>query len=200
MSSWITLEQGKTRLGIPSGDTSKDAEVQAAIDYATDLVEEYCQREFAQGAYTEQVFKPTEKIIYLNNWPAASVDEIRRDAVVYAEAVYDLNPIHGEVHFDAGQTNFSDTVLLEIDYTGGYNPVPDVLTNAVLDVMKIRYDTFSEDPSLGPLKFERVDGYVSRSYGDPYTSLGNDGMSRTFGPALDIINKFRSERTQGSWQ
>lgn len=197
--SWITLDEGKTRLGIDLGDATKDAEVQAAIEYATNLVENYCEREFEEASQTYAAYKPGLEI-WLRNWPVASIDQVLYDDVDQVPMpAFDLNPLNGLVQFDSGSVNFSDVTVLKVVSTAGYNPVPQVLTDAVLDVMTVRYKTFDEDPSLGPLKFERVDGYVSRSYGDPYAGTDSDGTPRVLVPYKGVIDSFRSYRTQGSW-
>lgn len=197
--SWITLDQGKTRLGIDLGDATQDAEVQAAIDYATALVETYCQRNFEQATYIENYslipYRPVSTSIPLKNWPVVTIDEIDIDDEIVTPT-YKLDPVRGVLYFTSG--SWYDKVLLKITYTGGYNPVPDDLTNATLDVMAARFYTKDNDPSKGPVKFERIDGSVSVSYGQSVIEQG-DGSMGILAPFAMILNFYRSERTQGAW-
>lgn len=194
--SWITLEEAKTRLGIDCTDPSQDADVQAAVDYAIAIVEEYCQRNFAEQQQTEAFFKPGNTI-YLKNWPVASIDELQVDGEVITPE-YTIDMITGTLYLKAGTFNQYSDDLLSVQYTAGYNPVPLVLKNAALDVVNARYQTADEDPTRGPVKFERIDGSVSVSYGDPGVSSEGSAYGALQSYRM-IIDMYRSERTQGVW-
>lgn len=192
--SWITLEQGKDRMGIDCTDPSRDKQVQSAIDYATALVEKWCERSFQEGQNTDTYFPP-EYVVYLSNWPVVTIDDILYDDVSQTDLTYKLDKSRGVLYFDTGLTTFTGIDELKVAYTGGYNPVPQDLTDAVLDVAWARFQSADDDPSKGHVKFERVDGFVSTSYGDPLISAEQGILA----PYAQILNRYRSERTQGSW-
>lgn len=193
--SWITLEQAKQRLGIDCTDPSYDDAVQSAIDYSIALVETYCHRNFAEEQQDES-YLPVPRVTYLKNWPVASIDDIQLDGVVQSDVTYTLDPMKGIVYFNSGWTTWDHTSLLTITYTAGYAVIPTDLLEAALDVVMARYNTVDDDPSRGPVKFERIDGSVSVSYGDP---AGSDSSTGLLSPHLMVLNTYRSERTQGAW-
>lgn len=193
--SWITLEQAKQRLGIDCTDPSRDTEVQAAIDYSIALVENYCERNFLEVAQSEEYY-PVPQVVYLKNWPIASVDSFELDGAVQADVEYKLDPIRGIIYFQSGWSTWDHDSLLKVNYTAGFQVIPTDLLQATLDVVMARFNRADDDPTRGPVKFERIDGSVSVSYGDPLTSDPSVGL---LAPHLMILNTYRSERTQGAW-
>ena len=196
--SWLTVDDLKTRLQLPCDDPSQDSQLQAAVDYAVALVEEYCQRNFAEQQQTEDFF-PVEPIVYLKNWPLVTLDEVWIDGVEQTDSTYHIDPIRGVVHFDVGLNNWADKNLMRLVYTAGYSTIPTVLQNATLDVAAARFYTADDDPSLGPVKQERIEGSVTVSYGSPAGSRDDSGYGGRLGAHIGILNQFRSERTQGAW-
>lgn len=194
--SWITLDEAKQRLGIDCTDPSQDTEVQAAVDYAIALIEEYCQRNFEEQQQTEAFFKPG-KVLYLKNWPVAQINEITVDGEVQTDFRYTLDMITGTVYLQTEFNRYSHD-LISFDYTAGYNPVPAALKNAALDLVNARYQTADEDPTRGPVKFERIDGSISVSYGDPGSSTEGSAYGALQSYRM-VIDMYRSERTQGAW-
>lgn len=193
--SWITLDQAKERLGIPCTDPSRDAQVQSAIDYSIALVETYCRRQFEQLLYTQEFF-PAGLVVYLRNWPLVSIDNIYLDDEEQLDVEYTIDPIRGVVYFKTGFVTASNPELLRLVYTAGYNPIPENLLNATLDVVMARYNTSDDDPSRGPIKMERMEGSVSVSYGTPG---GANPETGALNPHLMVLNTYRSEATQGAW-
>lgn len=194
--SWITLEQAKTRLGIDCADPSQDSKVQSAIDYAVAMVESYCQRHFEKMTYVDE-FYPYTLTPYLGNWPVASLDKVELDDNdLTADVEYNLDKMRGVVRFDQGLNNWTGYYAMKLTYTAGYDPIPDDLMTATLDVVMARFHRENDDPSRGPVKFERIDGSVSVSYGEP---AGTDPEAGSVSPYVAVLNRYRSETTQGAW-
>jgi len=194
--SWLNLTDAKARLNIDCADPSHDQSVQEAMDYAEAVVEVYCQRNFALMEQTQGFF-PMKTTCYLENWPVQSVEEIKFDGVVQTGLTYKLDPLKGVIYFDTSLTTIEELTFGEVTYTAGFDPIPTDLMNAALDIMAVRYNTKGDDPSKGPVKFERIDGSVSVSYGEPFGFKSDTG---TLTPYLTVLNSYRSERTQGAWQ
>lgn len=194
--SWITLDQAKARIGIDCADPSQDAQVQGAIDYAISMVESYCQRNFEKTTYVNEYY-PYQLTAYLGNWPVESLDQVMLDDDdKTADAEYDLDKQRGIVRFVQGLNNWTGYYSMQLTYTAGYDPIPDDLMTAALDVVMARFHRADDDPSRGPVKFERIDGSVSVSYGDP---AGADPALGDISPYIGVLNRYRSETTQGAW-
>lgn len=193
--SWITLEDAKERLGIDCADPSQDDAVQSAIDYAITMVESYCQRKFERKTYIDS-FYPYVYTAFLLNWPVESIDKVELDGDEVVDPTYDLDKMRGIVRFNQGLNNWTNKYEMLITYTGGFDPIPDDLMEAALDVVKARFEQKDDDPSKGPVKFERIDGSVSVSYGDPPAT---DPTAGAVSPYIGVLNRYRSEQTQGAW-
>ena len=196
--TWLTVDDLKSRLQIPCDDPSQDVQLQASVDYAIALVEEYCKRNFEEQQQTED-FYPVEFTVYLKNWPLTTVDEVWIDGVEQTDPTYHIDPIRGVVYFDVGLNNWSDKNQMRLVYTAGYSVIPTVLKNATLDIAAARFYTADDDPSLGSVKQERIEGSVTVSYGTPTGSSEGSGYGGTIGAHIGILNQFRSEHTQGAW-
>lgn len=193
--SWITLLEAKERLGIDCADPSQDTAVQSAIDYAVTMVESYCQRNFAQATYVDY-FYPYVLTAFVKNWPVASVDKVELDGEEAVDPVYQLDKMRGIVRFDQGLNNWTSKYEMAITYTGGFATIPEDLKQATLDIVMARFQSKDDDPSRGAVKFERIDGSVSVSYGDPPATDPTEGH---VSPHAAVLNRYRSEVTQGAW-
>lgn len=164
--AWIKLDKAKEKLGISLSDNTKDTQVEDAILAAESQIEGFCQRKFKLGQY---VYRDLRKglTIFLQNYPVSAVNKILVDDVEKTPS-YKLTP-SGILIFTGSLDNWGTELneIIEVQYTGGYSSIPDDLMSAGLGVMASNYADAQMDQNVGPLKFERIEGSVSFSYGDP---------------------------------
>ena len=131
----LNIETLRTRIGLLATDTTKDAELNAAIETAISIAERYCNRFFGYGDQTETFIHKYGHAIQLHRIPVT--------------AVKDMNPEYSH-HIDAesGLIHFDHTVAehsFVINYTGGFSPdtLPADLEWALLSIFDGTYASMS---------------------------------------------------------
>jgi hypothetical protein len=185
----VTVEQAKTTLGIDTADTSQDAALQALIGQVSAAIHRYIDRILVQQGYRDQ-FR------YVANWmfvgeplqlwqyPVA-LDE---DDIPVAVVVQDGNPVDAALYeaddergllysIDASGAYGWTGLLITVDYTAGYDPIPEDVQAAALDWLTARWHSEGRDPSL---RSETVPDLLAQTYAgaDPMASTGIPGTAR----------------------
>jgi hypothetical protein len=157
----VTLDQVKAALGIDPTDTSQDAALQQHITQVSAAIARYCDRVFVQQVYRDQF-----RAVY--NWLAAgdplmtrqnpiAVDDtglplatITENGAIIDATAWDVNPNSGEFYRVDGAlvTQWTGTTIL-IDYTAGFDPIPDDVQAAALEWLGVQWHSgYGRDPTL----------------------------------------------------
>lgn len=185
----VTVEQAKATLGIGAADTSQDAALQALIGQVSAAIHRYIDRILVQQGYRDQ-FR------YVANWmcvgeplrlwqypialdeDGAAVATIVQDGVAVDVALYEANDERGLLYsIDASGAYGWTGLLITVDYTAGYDPVPEDVQAAALDWLTSRWHSEGRDPSL---RSETVPDLLGQTYAgvDPMASSGVPGTAR----------------------
>jgi len=185
----VTVEQAKATLGIEAADTSQDAALQALIGQVSAAVHRYIDRVLVQQGYRDQ-FR------YVSNWMAlgeplalwqypVALDEdgypvaaIVQDGAAIDAALYETDDERGLLYsIDASGAYGWTGLLITVDYTAGYDPIPEDVQAAALDWLTARWNSEGRDPSL---RSETVPDVLAQTYAgaDPMASSGIPGTAR----------------------
>jgi hypothetical protein len=139
-----TLALLRARIGLPPGDTTKDAELTAAWAMVTSWVETYLDRWLVPGAYEEVFTHVARKVLSLKAYPVIAITEFLGD--VGTQVVdYHVEKPYGLVHMDGFVISHELTVL--------YDALPDVdgpIMLAMLSVFdSVWRDLSATEPSGG---------------------------------------------------
>ena len=185
----VTVEQAKATLGIDAADTGQDTALAALIGQVSAAIHRYIDRILVQQGYRDQ-FR------YVANWmfvgeplqlwqyPVA-LDE---DGAPVAAIVQDGNPVDAALYeaddergllysIDASGAYGWTGLLITVDYTAGYDPIPEDVQAAALDWLTARWHSEGRDPSL---RSETVPDLLAQTYAgaDPMVSSGIPGTTR----------------------
>jgi len=185
----VTVGQAKATLGIDVSDTSRDTALQALIGQVSAAIHRYIDRILVQQGYRDQ-FR------YVANWmrvgeplqvwqyPVALDEEgaplatIVQDGTAVDAALYEVNDERGLLYsIDASGAYGWTGLLITIDYTAGYDPIPEDVQAAALDWLTARWHSEGRDPSL---RSETVPDLLAQTYAgaDPMAATGIPGTAR----------------------
>lgn len=185
----VTLDQAKATLGIDMIDTSQDAALQTQINQVSAAIHRYVDRILVRQGYRDQ-FR------YVCNWmrlgePLAlwqypiALDEngdpiaiIVQDGSTVDAALYEANDERGLLYsIDAAGAYGWTGLLIAVDYTAGYDPIPDDVQAAALDWLTARWHSEGRDPSL---RSETIPDLLAQTYAgaDPMNASGIPGTAR----------------------
>jgi len=105
----------RIRAGLIAGDTTKDVEIQAAIDAAWSLMDAYTNRKLKAGDYVCVTTHRAGYSIQLDAYPVETITSIDGTA-----AKYHLDKEQGTIYIDG----FISDHQVKILYRGGYDPLP----------------------------------------------------------------------------
>lgn len=178
----VTLDQAKLVLGIT--DTANDAALSAQIGQVSAAIQRYCDRVLVQQGYRDQfryvlnwmlVGEPLPLRQYPlavdeNGYPIASVVQ---DGVSVDAATLEANTDRGYLYRLDGGGAFGWTgMLITVDYTAGYDPVPEDLQAACLEWLSGRWYSVGEDPAL---RAETIPDLITQTYNGGSSSGGEAG-------------------------
>lgn len=193
----VTLVELKDRLGITTSDD--DLFLQAEIDYISDVVSNYCGRNFEQASYTQTIYRDESGLIdsfYLYHFPVSAISEIRVDSTVWAVDNYRFNKKTGKIKFNY-HVNYNE---IEIDFTAGYlvSDVPLIVKNVVYSIVEERYNKKKSGVALNfgsDVQRISVAGVMSIDF--DYTLENNERAKRygmVIGNYSNMLDPYRSER------
>lgn len=171
--SW-DLTTAKARLGIT--DDAQDAQITTALAVSLGLAEKYCDRRFPQKAETARFFADSWPTLLVRRYPILSVQEVRTpDGNVVDPAnygvEYELGMVrlggYGRASWPAGTSWARGAV--EVDFTGGFDPLPEDLEAALWLVFD---NVWATTPGMGLPAGSTTNAGVVRSFSIDGMSLG----------------------------
>ena len=192
----VTVDQAKLVLGIDAADASQDAALQAQIAQTSAAIHRYVDRVLVMQGYRDQfryvcnwmgIAEPLE----LRQYPIA-VDVGGLPVVSIVQDGTGIDPLYYEADIDRGLIYALDSagaygwtgLLITVDYTAGYDPIPDDVQAAALDWLTARWHSEGRDPSL---RAEAIPDVLSQTYAgaDPMAASGIPGTAR------DLLEPYR---------
>ena len=184
----VTLEQAKAALGIPAGDTSQDAILTAQIAATSLAINNYCDRVFVIQSYRDQLRNACGcwgEPVTTRQYPIV-VDAEGVPLVAVTENGGAVDPAYIEVYPETGAVYRLDATmapagwgaaLLVIDYTAGYETIPEDVQGACLEWLTVRWHGIGHDPAL---RSETIPDLITQTYN---TSDASSSGSATAMPA-----------------
>jgi len=182
----VTLDQAKLVLGIT--DTTSDAALTAQINQVSAAIQRYCDRVFVRQDYRDQyryvmnwmpVGQPLPLRQYplaldVNGYPLATVIE---DGALVDAAAYEADADRGYLYRLDGAAYAWTGLLITVDYTAGYDPVPEDLQAAALEWLSARWYSVGEGPAL---RSETIPDLITQVYNG---GSGSDANTASAMPA-----------------
>jgi hypothetical protein len=156
----VTLDQAKAVLGIDPADTSQDTNLQAQINSVSSAIHRYVDHVLVQQAYRDQfryIYNYTYpgEALQLRQYPIAvdasgvSIVTVTEDGVAIDAAAIETDPDRGKLYrLDGGDPYCWTGSLIAVDYTAGFDPIPDDVQAAAVDWVSQRWFQMGRDPSL----------------------------------------------------
>ena len=144
-------------LGIDLTDTSQDVALQSEIDAVSLGIANYCDRGLVVQTYRDQYSKPLLRwgeplraqeypiVIDTAATPATPKLTVTVDGTVLDPTLYNLDPNTGRIFLLDGV--WSGMMIL-LDYTAGYDPIPADLQDAANDWLIGRWKARQRDPTV----------------------------------------------------
>ena len=149
-----TLQNVKDYLGVPIASQADDLFLAALISRASALCEKYCDRVLGQATYTDEEYDGRDSdSIWLKQYPVASVANVKIDGSLLAASDYVLYKDQGRIRKKSGNfagSNIDSAGVLSdarapgvrnvtVTYTAGYATIPLDLEQAVIELVKRKY-------------------------------------------------------------
>jgi len=178
------LELFKLYLGIDPLDLTRDAELTAYLERAIELIDDYLDRELLEATHTDKIEGPKD-FIKVRNHPikTGTVTRIEIDGNTEDLAEYRIYDKEGLVKKISGTCLVSFTgCWVEIDYTGGYDPLPGWAQEAIVQTA-LAFLTFTEaggqsTTTAGGVKKESIPGIYTVEFDS--SSSSDTGASSDF--------------------
>ena len=113
------LAAARARIGLAAGDTSKDAQLTAALNASSALAERYCDRLFGYASATETFVQFAAREVQLERFPIVSVASVVADDATLSK--YQIDKKSGMILFEGGGVS---ALSLVVTYAGGYQTMP----------------------------------------------------------------------------
>ena len=208
--SLVTLDEIKTRLGIPLGDTSQDDFLNYQNEFVSEVIEQYCGRKFNSASYTEEFYYdevvqkeiPLRRVL-LFHYPLISISDIRIDDESVDLACFRTHLEEAKIiRQDEGSNSrinfFQGESKIEIDYDAGYSQVPIIIKEVCLAIIEERYNRDAAGVGMNfgtDVQRVSIPGTISIDF--DYTLESNE-RSRRYGNVIgnhaNMLDPYRSER------
>ena len=148
MALLVSLDDMKALLGIDPGNTDDDAYLTNELTSMSAIVEKYCAREFTKATYTDVLDYHDGVTVVTDSYPIESLVSVILDGVSL-----DLSDTPVKVIRESGTLSlktgaFCDYDTVDIEYIGGYDPIPADIQRVVSDLVHSRYaNKFINDPT-----------------------------------------------------
>jgi hypothetical protein len=165
------LATAKMELGIPTLDTSKDAQIAILIKQASSVVSAYCDQVFGEETITETFWADTPSewasSFMLSRNRVTNLVSVEIDGIVLDPSAYRMGA-DGHVHrineLGGGPCLWSWTIEAVITYTAGYvllDALPYGVERATLNLIKDYYSGAGRDPRV---RAEEIPGIRNVTY------------------------------------
>lgn len=166
-----TLAQVKLLMGIDPSDTSQDDNLQTLITAASAYIASYVSRQLVSGPVSEVRDGSGSSVMMFAEWPVTAVSSVAMDG----------NPVPAATGFSDYGYRFTGTRLIlncgrfcrgvanvQINYTGGYNPIPQDLAEATAEMVIYKLKAMTK---LGVVGAQSIDGQsVTFNAGQDFTA------------------------------
>lgn len=146
----VSLDDVREQLQFRANDTAQDAWLAKVITRSSQQTERYCNRIFAQQDYQDTfgiVSSDPGTPLMLGQAPVTvtlvNIDATDLDATDWAA---DAEP--GLLYRATEQRSWISTSAILVQYTGGFDPIPDDVQQAVIQLCVMAYRGRSRDPML----------------------------------------------------
>ena len=195
--SYPTLADIKVYLGVTSSDY--DNYLTLALAAAIDAVEKFCGRVFILETVTEKLYNQVSvSFVNLGRPPVTSITSVQVDGTALDASEYKFDQILGQLFF----TNSPKSGDFEIEFEGGFDPIPPAVDYTLKESVKSMYNNRDSDPTLGPLKSERIDGAATLAYFAPDgygSSESGNGAPAIIAAYADLLEPYRLETVFGAF-
>lgn len=173
MADLVTVEDFKQYKGIKSND--EDGKLQMLVTSISKLVENYCNRTFANTAHVEYFDSKTNEVI-LSNFPLISVTSVnissdggKTQTALVLDTDYFVDIQNDKVlTVDGSVFNSYYTIpyrSLEISYNAGYTTLPEDLKLAIFDIIDYyRKEKSLPTQALGGATIDNALPYLANSF------------------------------------
>jgi len=180
----LTLDELKIMLGIATGDTSSDPQLQQLIDWYSAYISQVTNRVFAKEKLSETWRDLQGRRIFLSHWPVKSTDidkvESPRGTII-DPSTYELEEGSGKLSIFAAHPE-----PIVVTYTGGFDlptEAPDDLKNAAGILVRKGRTEAQNEATAGIRMISHKDQRVM--FHDP--NRGQSGQSSTGGSGVEAI-------------
>lgn len=190
-----TLDDVKDSLGITT-DTYDDF-LTAQIQIISEAVEAYCRRKFELATYTQTFYgneRRSSHDMYLFAYPVKEVTSIIADGVTVSG--YRVHKPSGIVRNPNDRFFGADETV--VVYQAGFEEVPALVKNAVIELAGARYALKSSGVNVNfgsDVQRVSIPGAISIDF--DYTLTNNDRSSTMgiiLGDQVNVLDSFRSDR------
>ena len=184
----ISLDDLKFALGIEG--TTEDAALQAAINFQSRLIAEYCNRRFGRAEALETFTFDRDEImlerqaLWLSLYPVAEIIEVSTAGATAADI--DFDPVSGRL-WTGGC--WAETVVAVL-YSGGYDlpeGAPARLQQAIILAVNENRQSGTRDPTIREVQH----GDTRISYFTPSLSSTTGASDFLSAPVVDLIKPYR---------
>jgi hypothetical protein len=212
----------RKRIGLQPNDPSRDADITAALEISLDLAETYLDRKLTKQADEEDFFGGSTAFL-LHRWPVDRISGVDITAKFIGSPIiqYTWSTTGSESYFTVDwekgivfTPSYARGWPLTITYRGGFDPLPNALLMALLQVFD---SVWTSDPMLGgtagggiiqgsgAVKKVSLVGIGSVDLDVGATAVGGGGMGGyDEGPwglipasAISILSRYRRESVVG---
>lgn len=164
-SAYATLAEFRAWTGEPA-DAARDAQITMALDMASEMVAQFCNRDLSRGSATEIYRGTGSPEIFLRRTPVVLVSSVVDEggAVEVEADLISIRRKGGSGFSLGGQQVFAAGRMVEVTYTAGYSPMPRDVVLATCIAAKGVLSAAVIDPNLSG---ESIAGVTSFSVDQP---------------------------------
>jgi hypothetical protein len=145
----VSLDDVREQLAIKSNDTAHDAWLTKVIARTSRQAERYCNRIFALQAYRDTFAAVSGSGPLMSGQaPIDAVDSLAIDEAALAATDYTVDPLPGHLYRVSEPGRWIATNAIIVDYSAGFDPIPDDVQQAVIELCVMEYRGRGRDPML----------------------------------------------------
>ena len=161
--SLTTVAAVRADLSLP--DNTNDDYIRETIAQVSASISNYCNRVFQVETVSEVIrLKVEPDYLEVKRFPIVTVSAITIDGVDQDLANFEIDEGKGRIYkLDSGgdPISWSKNTKVVVSYTGGYATLPEAVSRAALDMVKMRHFSRIRDPLV---KSENISGVIQTDY------------------------------------